>query len=239
MYVRQFSVLNGLRLYLSDLLRAILDPYAKVTYAQGGEDAVLRALLGNKPGFYVEVGANHPQYFSNVFELYRRGWHGVSIEANERLIAKHRRIRPRDQAVCALVSNEERDVTFTEFDEPLVSSVDPDFVNTMTGTYGKKIVAQRTMRTKTLTRILGDCGAPKQFDLLSIDVEGHDFEVLVSLDLDRYRPRLIVIEMHGFAIERQDDDPICRHLRRHGYTLAGHVATNSYFQDSLQAGHVR
>jgi hypothetical protein len=179
--VRQFSVLNGLRLYLSNLLRAILNPYAKATYAQGGEDAILRALLGNKPGFYVEVGANHPQYFSNVFELYKRGWHGVSIEANERWIAKHQQIRPRDQAVCALVSNEERDVTFTEFDEPLVS----------------------------------------------------------SLDLGRYRPRLIVVEMHGFAIERREDDPIRRHLRGHGYTLAGHMATRSYFQDSLQAGHVR
>lgn len=229
-------MMTGLRFYVSDLLRAILDPYSKVIYAQGGEDAILRALLGNKPGFYVEVGANHPQYFSNVFELYRRGWHGIAVEANEQMIAKHRRIRPRDQAVCALVSNEERDVTFTEFDEPLVSSLDPEFVKTMTEKYGKQVISQRTVRTKTLSFILDDCGCPKQFDLLSIDVEGHDFEVLSSLDLERYRPHIIVIEMHGFAIERYHDDPICRHLRDRGYALVGHVATNSYFRDSAQQG---
>jgi hypothetical protein len=127
----QFRPLSGLRFYLADLCRAILDPHSRIAYAQWGEDLALQHLLGTQPGFYVEVGANHPQFFSNVFELYRRGWHGISVEANESFIRAHRRCRPRDQIVCAVVSDQEKEVASTEFKNSLVSSVDSAFVENM------------------------------------------------------------------------------------------------------------
>jgi len=234
-YLSQFGLCTGMRFYLADLLRAALDPYAQVTYAQGGEDSILRSLLGPRPGFYVEVGANHPQHASNVFHLYRRGWRGISIEPNKRLAAAHRRLRRRDTMVAAVVSDAETEVIFTEFDEPLVSSVDPTFVSMMQAKFGKQVTGTRRMTARSLTSILDERGAPPSFELLSIDVEGHDFQVLSSLDLERYRPGVIVIEMHGFDLLKAGDDATVRHLRGHGFDLVGHVATNSYFRDTRRA----
>lgn len=230
-YLKQFPLFTGLRFYLSDLVRAILDPYSRVSYAQWGEDIALRFLLGRRPGFYVEVGANHPQYFSNVFDLYRRGWHGISIEANESFVRSHRRIRPRDRFECAVVSNVEQETVFTEFEESLVSSLDPSFIDLMKDSFGRKIRRQRQVTTRTLTSILDAAQCPAVFELLSIDVEGHDFEVLSSLDLTRYRPRIVVIEMHDFSVGEAASHPLCAHMRKHGYGLVGHLATNTYFRD--------
>ncbi len=36
----------------------------------------------------------------------------------------------------------------------------------------------------------------RQIDLLSVDAEAHDFEVIESLDFNRYSPRLIAVETH-------------------------------------------
>ncbi len=49
---------------------------------------------------------------------------------------------------------------------------------------------------RTLKDILEEAGAPRGFDFLSIDVEGHEIEVLRGIDLRRWRPHLIMIEDH-------------------------------------------
>jgi len=57
--------------------------------------------------------------------------------------------------------------------------------------------------------VLHGLDTPNGFDLLSIDVEGP--EVLLSINLNRYRPKLILIEMHGFDISNPDANKIhCR-----------------------------
>ena len=57
-------------------------------------------------------------------------------------------------------------------------------------TYGTQDV-----RVRTLTSILDAACAPLAIDFLSIDCEGADPDVLTSLDLDRYQPRLICMEI--------------------------------------------
>lgn len=234
-YLRQFGICRGTRFYLADLARAVLDPYARIYYSQGGEDTILRTFEMPAKGFYVEVGANHPEHRSNVFEFYRRGWHGISIEANEAFVAKHRRARPRDVIVCAVVSNTEQQVKFTEFHNHLISSASSEFATAMKDGQGMTVATERWVQSRTLTNILESEGCPAQFDLLSIDVEGHDYEVLTSLDLGRYRPKVIIIEMHDFAFSSIPTDRICQHLQKNGYELIGHVATNSYFKDASWA----
>src|SRR5262249_44599245 len=46
----------------------------------------------------------------------------------------------------------------------------------------------------TLDQVLIDAQAPAPLDLLSIDVEGHEIDVLDGFDMARWRPRLILIE---------------------------------------------
>jgi hypothetical protein len=49
---------------------------------------------------------------------------------------------------------------------------------------------------RTLDSLLDDAKAPKPIDLLSIDVEGHELDVLRGFDFARWQPRLILLEDH-------------------------------------------
>src|SRR5262245_13271448 len=67
-----------------------------ISYAQNREDLYLYALLGDGPGFYVDVGANHPTHDSVTQFFYDRGWHGINIEPNSELLRQFEALRPGD-----------------------------------------------------------------------------------------------------------------------------------------------
>jgi FkbM family methyltransferase len=230
LYLKQFRPVNVCRLFLVDLIRKILDPYCIFSYSQTGEDRILCAILAEKiDGYYVDVGCNHPQRLSNTFMLYKRGWKGITIDANEKLIAQHSNLRPKDISVCAVISNKEQEMVFTDFDDSLVSSVCSEHVDDWS--QHRKINSQRLVKAVSLNRILSDHQAPCKFDLLAIDVEGHDFEVLSSLDLTLYRPQFIVIEMHNFDILNPTSNQIYNFLISNRYKMLGYMIMNGYFMD--------
>ena len=82
-----------------------------------------------------------------------------------------------------------------------------------------------TVNTVTAQSIFEAQQVPKEFALLSIDVEGHDYEVLTSFDLDEFRPRLIVIEMHQFVLGNVDpqNQKIIDYLAKHNYEMVAYA----------------
>jgi FkbM family methyltransferase len=226
----QFSILNAIRFLVVELIRYILDPCNISSYSQTGEDRILSALLP-ETGFYVDVGCNHPQSYSNTFFLYKKRWIGITIDANNKLIQKHQRLRRRDLSICAVVSDKEQQVIFTDFEDSLVSSLNPEHISEWQKS--RAIKQQRIVNAKSLSTILSRHEIPKNFDLLSIDVEGHDFEVLCSLDLNIYRPKLIVIEIHGFNLLNPGSNKIYEYLRLNNYKMIGYIVVNVYFSDTF------
>jgi FkbM family methyltransferase len=229
-YLRQFSPWNVLRFILSDVAVRTLDGGRRRAYSQTGEDLALSCMLRSEPGFYVDVGCNHPTMNSNTFALYKTGWRGICIDANPRLIEEFKRLRPRDVSLCAAVSDEEKEVVFTDFVNDAVSSLEADHVATWRA--NTAVAGQRIVRTRTLGAILHDLDAPRAFDLLSIDVEGHDANVLRSIDLDVYQPQVIVVEMRGFDISAPREHDIYRYLTARRYRLGGFLVLNGYFMRS-------
>jgi FkbM family methyltransferase len=229
-YFRQLRARDAVRYLALKALQRALDPWASNSYSQTGEDRIVATLFGNAPGFYVDVGCNHPVKYSNTFELYKRGWHGINIDANEQLVDLCRRMRPRDVSVCATISDSAREAVFTEFADSMVSSLSAEHVERWRT--ARTVVRERRVATRTLDDVLAASGAPRRFDLLSIDVEGHDFEVLSSLDLDVYRPKLIVIEIHDFPLREPQRSKTWSHLTANGYDLIGYAVMNGYFKDA-------
>lgn len=228
-YFSQLPFGKAIRQFMFKVANRLLDRSAVPSYGQTGEDRVIDALLGpRRKGYYVDVGANLPRARSNTFALYLRGWNGVCIDASEGVVHEHRKERPKDIQVCSAVSETDgRLATFVEFDESAVSSLSARHIETWRDR--RRVVGERVVRTERLEAILDRCGAPARFDLLSIDVEGHDLEVLRSLDLERYRPELIVIEIHHLRLHALDQDAIVSHLRAHDYDLVGYAVMNAYF----------
>ena len=226
----QFSILETVKVGLFEVARHILDPHAIITYSRNNEDRMVSYILpGTQFGFYVDVGCNHPKHLSNTMRLYRLGWHGICIDANGDFRRLFRHVRPRDTYVEAVVSSRVGEMEFLEFQDTCLSALSVEFQD------GKQPMSAMTRRRRvaprSLTSILDEYSVPARFDLLSVDCEGHDYEVLMSLDFKRYRPRLIIVEIHNLDLQRQDEDSTCRRLADVGYKLIGYSGENGYFLD--------
>ena len=62
-----------------------------VSYAQNFEDVMLwRALRHVESGFYIDVGAAHPDDYSVTRAFYDRGWSGINVEPTSRVTQARR-----------------------------------------------------------------------------------------------------------------------------------------------------
>ena len=212
------------------LLAATASGHARLGFSQLGEDAVLWHLFQSKrDGFYVDVGCHHPYRFSNtaVFsEFYN--WSGLNIDVDEDLVAEFRRLRPRDINVCTAVGATAGTAEVTLFHETAVNSLDPDTIEEF-----KKHFAPKTTRIVPMRR-LSDLLAVylpqgKPIDLMSIDVEGLDYEVLTSNDWDLFRPQVLAVEAHNFNLSDPPSNKTFQFLRDKGYVLNSHVVVTSIY----------
>jgi FkbM family methyltransferase len=212
--------------------KRLFDADASINYSQTGEDAIIRSLLDEtRQGIYVDVGCHDPVRSSNTLSLYLHGWRGVNIDANPRLIERFKATRLRDIAVCAAISDQEHDVVFHEFEDELVSTLSEEALPEWQGKWKKR--GERVVRTRTLDSVLQEHLEPgTEIDLLSVDVEGHDLNVLRSVDLNVFRPKLIVVEMHHVDLMRLPESPINRYLEQEGFRQIGYDTLNGYFVDA-------
>jgi len=208
------------------------------SYAQGAEDIIIPHIARydfglDGPGRYVDVGCNAPVKYSNTFLLYLIGWRGINIDANAELVAECKRVRRQDICVRAAVSDSEREVVFHKAKDDAVSTIDETRLVEWKKHFEFSDEDQETLVTRTLTSILDEQWTKGDaIDLLSIDVEGHDFQVLRSLDLSRYRPKIVVIEMHSIA--KIEENEIYKYLILNGYIFKHFAVLNAYFVDGDQ-----
>src|SRR4051794_1891817 len=88
-----------------------------LSYAQNMEDYHLDVAFGGaRQGRYVDIGGGHPVAGSVSFWFYQRGWSGIVIEPQPDLAALHRRLRPRDTLVEAVIGRTSGDTEFFRID---------------------------------------------------------------------------------------------------------------------------
>ena len=224
------SFLRVMSIILSSFIRFALGRSLKYSFAFTGEDRIIEGIL--KPlitdkGYYVDVGCNHPIFLSNTYNFYRRGWKGICVDANERLIKKYALYRPNDLAVQALVSDKIEERSFYLCQNDVLSTTEQSNLEYITNeglTYESK-----EFLSVTLTSILDQNNFVKKFDILSVDVEEHDLQVLKSLDFEKYCPKLVIVEDETFEFSTQEENAINIFLKSRGYLLIGSVLKNQYY----------
>ena len=165
-----------------------------ISYAQHAEDVLIDRFFGGKTsGFYIDVGAGHPDLRSVTKHFYDLGWSGVNIEPVDSVFILLERERPRDTNLKLAASNEAGTRTLYENpSNPELSSLDGEVAEDGGQRHGVSPV-ERQVEVKTLAAICEEHGIAV-YDFLKIDVEGHELEVLSGADLVRHRPQLIVVE---------------------------------------------
>jgi FkbM family methyltransferase len=164
-----------------------------ISYSQNYEDVILDRAFGSKrSGFYVDVGAASPNEATVTRHFYELGWHGINIEPIPSWAKELAFNRPRD--VNLQLAAGEHSGSFTLYrvvDDPSLSTLTPE-VAARHRSDGLR-VDEIDVEVRPLNDIFEDAGV-SEIDFLKIDVEGAERDVLLGIDLDRYRPRVILVE---------------------------------------------
>lgn len=96
----------------------------RLTYSHDCEDLILEKIINKPGGFYVDIGAHHPVKHSNTYFLHKKGWKGISIDANLLAIARFKRKRKECINLNMGISDEEGEFGFHISKNPLLSSFD-------------------------------------------------------------------------------------------------------------------
>jgi len=220
------------RFYLLHGLRKILGIDCSFIYSQTGEDVIIKSIFGDSIGFYLDIGCNEPIRLSNTFSLYLQGWKGICVDANSEITTRFKKIRKRDTVINAALSDIVEQVTFFKSETNAVSTINVDTFHSWKDKWEFKPDNTEIITTRTLNSILLEYKhLYKMIDLLSIDVEGHDYNVLKGLNLNLFRPKLIVVEIHNFIIDSPTDSEIYVYLNDNNYNLIGYITMNAYFFD--------
>jgi len=215
--------------------------HIKKSYSGGAIDLIIdHYFKDQKKGIYIDIGAYHPFIGNNTYKLFSKGWSGINVDLDFQSIDIFKFFRPKDENICVGVSSKTTEKNF-------YFHHDRSAINTLDDKMGYRAKEVRKIKTTTLNKILESSKfKSSDIDFISIDVEGHELEVIKGLDLEKYSPKIIVIEHQDPAmkkvefynqnIERTITCDIYNYMKSKNYILinwlhADLVFINKKFQD--------
>lgn len=209
-------------------LRSFLKYWLRRDTTHHGEFSLMRKLAGaGGPRVFVDVGANDGFYGSNSYPFVARGWRTLLIEPHPGAFAKLQKLHAGKKNVaflnlaCADAPGKLPLWIGTDGDEGTLATLctddNPHFQKART----RQSVLVPVER---LDAVLAAQNVPRDFEVLSIDTEGMDYEVLLGLDLNLWRPRLIVTEDYAPKDAKKAD-----YLRAGGYRLERNLGGNAFW----------
>ena len=205
-----------------------------ISYAQNFEDVVLwRVFHGVTDGFYVDVGAFHPEIDSVTKWFYDQGWSGVNIEPVPDSFAVLEKARPRDRNLRAAAGASSGIAQLTVFPaSAALSSLYPS------QTPAIDQFSHETIQVDVwpLREIL-EPYRHRPIHFLKIDAEGSERDVLLGMDFTHARPWVIVVESTAPMVKelsgsRRPERTSCQWndvLEANGYQLAHFDGLNDFY----------
>lgn len=154
-------------------------------------------------GYFVEFGATNGVSLSNTWLLEKNfGWTGILAEPaivwHEELF-KNRSCHIENKCVWSQSGIE---LVFNQTPNPDMSTL-IEFSATDHHAVARNNGRQYSVSTISINDLLDKYEAPKNIDYLSIDTEGSEFEILKSLDFEKYAFNVITCE-HNFSPARAE-----------------------------------
>lgn len=210
-------------------------PIGGVSYSGGYEDWLIDSIIrGIGIDYcnmrYLELGVMDPVVSSNTYYFYERGARGILVEANPNLIPRIKKIRPDDLIINKAIYNiNNAIIPFYISNEPGLSSVFEDHIEGVDEWRKIGLYQKIQIETITVNTLLNDIPT---VDLLSIDLEGYDYEALSMVNFDKYRPKVIIAELNWFDLPRRKMyQQIVNLLYKCGYMLYYQNDYNGIFID--------
>jgi len=192
--------------------------------SQFGEDKkIIKLFDKNKKGTYVDIGCFHPIRQNNTFLMFKKGWSGINIDLNPLTIELFKIARPNDLNICAAISNT-KGIKNLFFDHQLSSlnTISKNHTIFIKKAFGMKNLIKKKVKTNTLKNILNKTKI-KRIDFMNIDIEGHEYEVLKTINFNFFDIRVICVEIVNYDYYSSkikiNKDKIFKLLKKKGYKL--------------------
>ena len=156
--------------------------------SQIGQDKWVHSVLGDKKnGFFVELGASDGVELSNTYFFEKNlGWNGICIEPNPNFHAAISKNRSSHICFNCVSNKDDEEIDFT-----ICGHASGATVTAGPFTQSDTIIK---VKTKTLKTIFEMYNAPVRIDYLSLDVEGHEYEILKAFPFNEYVINCITVE---------------------------------------------
>jgi FkbM family methyltransferase len=182
-----------------------------LSHSQHGEDYIAWSILNQKRyGVVVEVGAFDGVHLSNSLSLENIGWKSICIEPNPVMFPYLKKQRPKAVNYnYAIVADSGIDsIPFYVEQIGVLSglSVDEDDLKKRYIARGLKYETPEKVQVKAikLSEVFKEQKlGMSSIDVVSIDVEGHELEVLGGIDFDKCRPSLFIVEANSNEFKTQ------------------------------------
>tara|TARA_B100001093_G_C26578610_1_gene906241 strand:- start:24 stop:755 length:732 start_codon:yes stop_codon:yes gene_type:complete len=166
--------------------------------AQSGEDKYIIKLFDEDfKGKFLDIGCYHPTRHNNTYELYKKGWSGINIDLNPLTIELFDFMRPKDVNINIGISDKDAEKELYFIDElDTQNTIDKnqlEFLKKHHNINQDQIIVKK-IQTKNLETILNEY----QFyniDFMNLDIEGHELQVLKTLDFKKIKIKYLCIEM--------------------------------------------
>jgi len=185
-----YSVGSNIFKYIYFLVHQIRkNKFLKKSYSGGAVDLIVNHFFRNKKkGVYIDVGCYHPYNGNNTKLLYDKGWSGINIDLDFHTIDFFNYVRKRDENINIAISDKEGE-------QDLYFFHNRSAINSLSEIRKNDAKEIKKIKTKTLNSIIENSKFNNEkINLLLIDVEGHEMEVLKSVNLKKYFPEMVVLE---------------------------------------------
>jgi len=224
-------------LTISRIINKIFNIKQKISFSQSGEDIIIKFLidtLKKEKVRYFDIGTNHPVNLNNTYLLYLMGFQGVCIEPDPQYKNLIRKFRPRDiYLACGITPGLSGRADYFLMDDHSLNTFSGSGAKDMVDLHHKKIIKTVKVPLLNINELLKKYFDHKAFTILSVDVEGLDYDVVSSIDFNAYRPDIFCIETLSYStdLSGNKDSRFTRFMEAMDYKLYADTYINSIFID--------
>jgi len=220
------------------LKKIYYERYTKKSYSLSNVDLIINYLFKNiNKGVYIDVGCNHPIKFNNTYLLYKRGWSGINIDSDFDSIKLFNKFRSNDFNVRNIVSNDESVKKLYYYHKrSALNTLSKDLVDSR-ASKPSKIIEEKSV---TLNKIIEDSPYHNsKINLLSVDIENHEYEALKNFNFLKYKVDVLVVEstdtnlkkleMYNQSIDFITKSKVYNLIVKNGYKLINLIHSDLVF----------
>jgi hypothetical protein len=175
-------------------------------YSQFNQDKwLIKNVFKNKRnGFFIDCGCGHYQNLSNTYSLETYfDWRGIGIDIDQNLVDSFNKNRKSIavQSVLSDVSGKEVNIILGG----ATTGIDDDHSCPWIKINKRNKNQILSMITSTLTDVLISNNIQRNIDFFSLDVEGHELQVLKGLDFELFNIDVICLESPWTSVENEKE----------------------------------